>query len=1608
MYSDWSSLTVHLQLLSSSTSVLSKFPADDSRNVVISVVRNVASSLGILGSEAKPSLLKTDKEISWIMEVISHGLSLPLSEHETIKDCVNIYCEWLSALLPNPKTCVPESIIDEPNRYSRKIISHLYHLFVPRRGEVWAFIYQDLAQETIHRQAVLCHRVLRRVQDVVQQSETMERETWEALLGFLLAINDALLAPPTVKDDVGDQLCERVLGALYEIWLISCVKCFPSPPLWKTFREMSMNWRHRTGLVDQWNRVNLALTSRLLSFMYGPTFPKMKIAEDDAALIPESMTEDCISQTWYRFLHSIGNPVDLAHPSLVSQTQHFYQYAIVAESVIDPTHHPCLATLPSIFLRAMKGISAIVDAYLGIYSGFDTTEHATSPLSSYHSPFPTTTCSNLNLTSPITCSPLLTPTPPAQRRNIILGHLAHMPHMPHIPHLSHMRRTPHLDKSHRTFSGEASPTQNIFSHASPNSSNAESEGLPKASQFITLNRSVSTSSSVSPSSSMANTNSNNIPSAVSSLTISTLNTSLGTITERLTLAGQRPKCNSILHLFGKWLFDAAFIGTEFCNSGKCSSGSGNNGPRVPPPNNNTDQGSQNVLSINPPYKKPSSVDFGRKHSANSPNGAPNALSGAVSGSNIDSLELPAALTPERFESGRAEAIGALCRIFCAKKTDEEILPIYLARFYLAVQQGLIVGQDKIISEVLAMILVNSCDLLRLDLEGVNVLVPYLISALEHVLTERELRLRPSSIHKNDLRRSGIHLLISMLSLPHHFQNLSIKELLPQSTLTPKDFVGLRPRMINLLISSLQAETDTVNTQMLLGGLLLSVQDAAILEEQTIEEYSNDPLNDKEPPFKLHVQAATSISVNNISSSSHGNPDLSDGQADEFNSNDDSSHTIFVRATYLVCHRLISSWKSDLSTSLAALELLAGLARIKIPDQDALECKRAVKWICDYIVTQCSRPPPAHSKDLHSSIVAAFHCCKVWLLHHPYLLQDKECIATVLEVVELGISGTKSKNKASDTPICKEEKSLSPASRRVKDSAESLLNCILEQTEYFPSPCGAESISSLMNEVSCLQHLNNLPNSTASSLTMEEAIKHYRYFVVDNSVIVAILEESFNDMEERIPSVTLLLRCSSGRFAWSSQLRHLPRHKSGLNKSSYDNPGRPLPLGEMGIKTEHSPKFFPESIDRIPLCKADKSIPAVESVAGDERAAQELDLLSHLMDQQAALENDIINKQQGINSGQFQLDTECIAPDNKNDFQTARLILSHLGLLSLNALQDNQDSLVPRLISLNAESQEFMCDLEGLDHLSSRTWDTAHIFYVARGQKTVDEILSNVESSESVHPHFLEFLASLGWPVNVWRHTGWTGHISTAWRCQSEPTKPPKIPNHGGGIFNGDHHVLYWADALQEVSFVVPTLGNRRSLKQNLQCSSETSSSKSMILELDNTNTSSASTPTNENQSKKRSSSSSKDHDLLRIMVVWLESFEDCVHVPIEDLISEVTSTDDSSSKAPTLEAGIIFIQPLNNGLLRIKLQGQATRITLATPLIDGVVVSRRCLGSLVRQTALNMSSRKRLDQDNYLPPHVKRKLKIQEIVNKHRNKLSRPEFYSRLLSHPSSAQRKIH
>ena len=59
--------------------------------------------------------------------------------------------------------------------------------------------------------------------------------------------------------------------------------------------------------------------------------------------------------------------------------------------------------------------------------------------------------------------------------------------------------------------------------------------------------------------------------------------------------------------------------------------------------------------------------------------------------------------------------------------------------------------------------------------------------------------------------------------------------------------------------------------------------------------------------------------------------------------------------------------------------------------EAAEKRRAVKSACDFIESQCSRPAPQHSRDLHSMIVAAFQCLCVWLTEHPDLLENKVCV-----------------------------------------------------------------------------------------------------------------------------------------------------------------------------------------------------------------------------------------------------------------------------------------------------------------------------------------------------------------------------------------------------------------------------------------------------------------------------------------------------------------------------------------------------------------------------------------------------------------------------------------
>lgn len=1458
-------------------SVLHTYPTGVGREVANAVVRPLGNSLGGAQSEC---LLKTDKEVKWTMEVLCYGLTLPL-DGDTVKLCVDVYTDWIMALV-SPRDSIPPPIIKEPNLYVQTILKHLHNLFLPRPEHFSLMHFK------------LCQQVLSAVQKLARDSPGMARETWEVLLLFLLRINDTLLAPPTVGGGIAEKLAEKLISVLFEVWFLACTRCFPTPPYWKTAREMLANWRHHPPVVEQWSKVIAALTSRLLRFMYGPSFPLFKVPEEDASLIPAEMDNDCVSQTWYRFLHMLSNPVDLSNPVIVSSTPKFQEQLLGGNSVPhEVLQHPCLKQLPQIFFRAMRGVSCLVDAFLGI----------SRPRSDSAPPTPV---NRLSMPPPPTTT---NTTPPHNRR-------------------------------HR-------PTAVVKT-----TSKASSTGQTKVSQ----------QPSTSPLSSPNQTSSEPRPLP----------------------APTRPKVNSVLNLFGQWLFDAALVHCKL-HSGLSRDSSMTamaTQAGVELRRKGSQLSTESMVSINPMF---------------------------------DANEFP-----DNYESGRAEACGTLCRIFCSKKTGEEILPVYLSRFYMVLIQGLQIS-DFICRPVLASIILNSSALFCADLKGINVVVPYFISALETILPDRELSKFKSYVNPTELRRASMHILLSMLPLPHHFGNIKSEVLLEgkfsnddNSTHDkPVTFLSLKLRLVNILIGALQTETDSINTQMILAAMLNIVQDSALLEsvDSQAEVASVDGSHSL---AKSHSRNNSNTSAGSSEATTPDSERPAQALLRDYALHTDTAAGLLIRSIHLLTQRLNSQWRLDMSISLAALELLAGLAKVKVSVESS-DRKRAVSSVCSYIVYQCSRPAPLHSRDLHSMIVAAFHCLCVWLTEHPDMLNEKDCLIEVLEIVELGISGSKSKTGEQEVKY-KGDKEHNPASMRVKDAAEATLSCIMQVLGAFPSPSGPASPCSLLNEDTLIKY-SRLTSSSHSN---------FRYFVLDNSVILAMLEQPLGNEQNPCPSVTMLIRGMSGRHAWTMQLFHQPRGARANQKQVFVPESRPTPKNDVGIRFNVKHRPFPEEVDKIPFVKADLSIPDLHEIVNDE-LGQQHDKLRVVMGKQMDYETKLEHHTEDLWRNKPYPDplTDCKPPPPAQEFQTARLFLSHFGFLSLEALKEPGNSrLPPHLIALDSSVSGFFDDIGYLDLLPSRPCDTVFIFYMKAGQKSSQEILRNVDSSASVQPHFLELLLSLGWPVEVGQHPGWTGSVYTSWTINT-PTEPAETPDDcvtlndtGGSVFNGEKHVLYYADGLTEIAFVVPSLSD--SSAESSESSFPTADSDSQMellpsLLKQHSLTLELYPNHSDNMGPTQRSPTAKSRKLpvgrtipplgpdTKVLVVWVERYDDIENFPVSELLAETstgveTTANSTASRSSSSEKDvpIIFIHPLKTGLFRVKLHGAVGKFNMVIPLVDNMVVSRRSLGFLVRQTVINACRRKRLESDSYSPPHVRRKQKIAEIVNRYRNKQLEPEFYTSL------------
>lgn len=121
-----------------------------------------------------------------------------------------------------------------------------------------------------------------------------------------------------------------------------------------------------------------------------------------------------------------------------------------------------------------------------------------------------------------------------------------------------------------------------------------------------------------------------------------------------------------------------------------------------------------------------------------------------------------------YQSGRAEAFGILCRIFCLPQRREKFSRKYITQFYFALTEGL--RTDS----CLPVILMNASTLFATDLEGIRMMVPDFVAGIKMILPKLAPGFK-TDLPLDDLRLAAIKVASTIMCLPNHFEKVSLRE-----------------------------------------------------------------------------------------------------------------------------------------------------------------------------------------------------------------------------------------------------------------------------------------------------------------------------------------------------------------------------------------------------------------------------------------------------------------------------------------------------------------------------------------------------------------------------------------------------------------------------------------------------------------------------------------------------------------------------------------------------------------------------------------------------------------------------------------------------------------
>ncbi|CAD5213097.1 unnamed protein product [Bursaphelenchus okinawaensis] len=728
---------------------------------------------------------------------------------------------------------------------------------------------------------------------------------------------------------------------------------------------------------------------------------------------------------------------------------------------------------------------------------------------------------------------------------------------------------------------------------------------------------------------------------------------------------------------------------------------------------------------------------------------------AYSNSSVDPSTIPAV---DGVSAGKSAAIGALCRIVCSKSSNEVIPEEQMAQFLVVLHEAL-VERDRL---MLCSLVFYSTELFKLGLNGVEILLPNYVTAIDILLTESfKLRLHPS-INEIDMRHSCLRALASVIAWPTTFGQDKITAFDEGVSLTKGNnnvlgvgmkYDELRPRILRTLVYALRNETDSMNLQLALGLCHSFCAENANYEIESLDE---------EKVFAVSALRQT-ISA--------------------------------------VCDNLCKpQWCAELGTSLAAFDCLNALStlptKLLFYEGDHSTGTLILSSLCRFVNSQLQKPPPFHSRDLHSSVVAAFQSLEVWLCAAPILAEVESVISTVANTVEFGMTG--------GTGLSTEQ--YKPASQRVHDAAESLHYTLFGSV-------GANDCMTMVDEHSVIRKLGD----------DNVSLKGFQHFIVDKFSLLSVHNLTHADfVSNGQPTVVMVCRTPyQPAHATLVQLKSRVEYDENadvLNNNRIEITDKNGVLIEKVNDNQETAPKPPKHKAEIPAecfkieCELDKNIQQKPPTDQSKQVEDELSKIRKRLAEGAV--SPLSDRDQKNVWSTASLDSElCASPKPAEPFKkcnAVRVFLYDMGLLDRKTF--GQD-----LIALDStHTTDFFDALHcQIDRQPAKKCETVSIFYVRRGQRSFSEILKNTEHLETTSKSFVGLISRLG-RIRRTREPGfWTGHWQTAFSpppsLDSDPfSRTSESESHS---LDGLENCIWWSDSQLEIAYQLPS---ERSLQRNLQ------------------------------------------------------------------------------------------------------------------------------------------------------------------------------------------------